>query len=306
MPELVEQINELSVKMTEIGDAVQTAQDTATRAENKKGETDPAVLESITKASEAATKAVEELNEIKTAMAAHDKVVEYMEKAINRMSANDPRGPETSELEMKARDATNRYLRSGEAFPADVVEGMTKALISKSFFGVTDEVRQMHEKTMIAGVNPSGGYFIRPERSATMIKRIFETSPMRNVSNIETTSSDVLEFIIDDDVRIIKRVTLHEISLVPFPANELAQVSGFKSDETTKHSYPDVKKLDKRAIEKVLSDSGLFSSKAATYIASQMPSDSVQEPSEVEKALAALKAKADNVLIQHALTKALR
>ena len=199
MPELVEQINELSVKMTEIGDAVQTAQDTATRAENKKGETDPAVLESITKASEAATKAVEELNEIKTAMAAHDKVVEYMEKAINRMSANDPRGPETSELEMKARDATNRYLRSGEAFPADVVEGMTKALISKSFFGVTDEVRQMHEKTMIAGVNPSGGYFIRPERSATMIKRIFETSPMRNVSNIETTSSDVLEFIIDDD-----------------------------------------------------------------------------------------------------------
>ena len=115
---------------------------------------------------------------------------------------------------------------------------------------------------------------------------------------------DDIEF--DDDVRIIKRVTLHEISLVPFPANELAQVSGFKSDETTKHSYPDVKKLDKRAIEKVLSDSGLFSSKAATYIASQMPSDSVQEPSEVEKALAALKAKADNVLIQHALTKALR
>ncbi len=198
MTELVEQINALAKKMDDIGTAANAAQEAATRAETKSGVQDPVMLEGIKKASEDAAKAVEELNEIKASMAAHDKTVEYVEKAINRMGANDPNGG-VSEMEQKARDATNRYLRTGEAFPTDVVENVTKALIGKSFFGVTDEVRQMYEKTMIAGVNPSGGYFIRPERSATMIKRIYETSPMRQISNIETTSSDVLEFIIDDD-----------------------------------------------------------------------------------------------------------
>lgn len=235
-------------------------------------------------------------------------------------------------------------------------------------------------------------------------------------------SRDDIEF--EDDVRIIKKVSLHEISLVAFPANEMAQVSGFKSghrDEETKtvvpfqsglaiaptdrvwssseargrvrtatgsteapsasyrknfmwfdssapedfgsyklpfvdivngtrmaiprainnvaarlnqtdipasdkarirtivqryqdkfkksdihHDYLEVKDFDKRTLEKALSDSGAFSNKAATYIASQMPGDPVEEPmTEVEKALEALNSKADGILINNALSKAL-
>ncbi len=120
------------------------------------------------------------------------------------------------------------------------------------------------------------------------------------------TSREDIEFD-DDGVRILKKVELPEISLVPFPANELAKVSGFKGDSTEKHSYTDVKDFDKRALEKALSDSGAFSNKAATYIASQMSGDPTQEPmTEVEKALEALNSKADNVLINHALTNALK
>ncbi len=193
-----EQINALGDKMSAIGQAAKTAQETATRAEDKAGNIDPAVQESITKASEAATQAVEELNQLKTEMTAIQKTSEYVEKAVARMGANDPKY-DNQEMELKAADATARYLRTGQAFPDDVAENVVKALVSKSFFGVDEYKRESEIKTLIAGINPQGGYFIRPERSATMIRRIFETSPMRSVSNIETTTSDVLEFIIDDN-----------------------------------------------------------------------------------------------------------
>lgn len=199
MPEFVEQINLLSQKMDDIGKAAAAAQEAANRAEKKSGEQDPAMIESIQKASEAAAKAAEDVSEIKTSMAAHDKTVEFVEKAINRMAANDPRMGGRSEIEQKAAEATARYLRTGEAFPVDVAEAVVKSLIGNSMYGISEDRRTMYEKNMIAGIGPTGGYFIRPERSATMIQRIFETSPLRSVANIETTSSDVLEFIIDDD-----------------------------------------------------------------------------------------------------------
>lgn len=232
----------------------------------------------------------------------------------------------------------------------------------------------------------------------------------------------------EDDVRIIKKVDLHEISLVPFPANEMAMISGYKgrhmdleiktvtpfqsglpiastdrvwsaseavsrvrqaTGSTEKPSasyrrnfmwfdnsapeefgsyklpfvdvingtrtviprainniaarldqtdipasdkasirnlvsryqekfkksddvmnYLEVKELNRRAFENVLRDSGLFSGKAATYIASRMPGDPVQEPRDDEaKALEILKrmnSSADEYLVKYALNDILK
>lgn len=202
MPDKVDEIKELNdtiVKYAESVTALQSEHKSLKEAAKKSDKEFKALEDGvINKAAEASAKALAEAQELKQKMEAIEKTAAYMEKAMSRMGSADGDG-EAKEMEAKASDQTARYLRTGQSLDNDVAEAVVKALHSKCFYGVDDSKKENEIKTLIAGSNPDGGYFIRPERSATMIKRIFETSPMRNLANIETTGSDTLEFIIDDD-----------------------------------------------------------------------------------------------------------
>ena len=190
----IKEITELSEKIEGYQKSVAEAQDAATKSQK-----DANVLIKVVekKAAEEAAKQAEEIQGLQLKLGAVEKTAEYIEKAISRMGSASSDGP--SEMEEKASEQTARYLRTGEAMDNDVAAAVVTAMCEKSFYGVPQHRRENEIKTLIAGVNPQGGYFIRPERSATMIKRIFETSPVRNIANIETTSSDSMEFVIDDD-----------------------------------------------------------------------------------------------------------
>ena len=55
-------------------------------------------------------------------------------------------------------------------------------------------------KSMVTGSNPDGGYLTTPDRRTDIsVKRIFETSPMRALANIITTTSNEVEIPIDDN-----------------------------------------------------------------------------------------------------------
>lgn len=54
-------------------------------------------------------------------------------------------------------------------------------------------------KAMSTDVNPDGGYLVRPELSDTIVSRIFETSPLRGVANVEQTGSKSIDILIDDN-----------------------------------------------------------------------------------------------------------
>lgn len=54
-------------------------------------------------------------------------------------------------------------------------------------------------KAMSTDVNPDGGYLVRPELSNFVVSRVFETSPLRQVANIETIGSKSIEVLIDDN-----------------------------------------------------------------------------------------------------------
>lgn len=54
-------------------------------------------------------------------------------------------------------------------------------------------------RAMSTDSNPNGGYLVMPELSATVVGRVFETSPIRLVANIEQAGSKSREFLIDDD-----------------------------------------------------------------------------------------------------------
>jgi HK97 family phage major capsid protein len=189
---------ELNTKMDKVLDAATKAQEMATKAIDD-GITGAALEEKLKPVLEASTKAAEEAQELKTQMDAVQKTQEYFEKLYTRLGDNSNGDNEAKEFSEKAGQQMARYLRKGIAVDEDVVKGVIELQLKGGFYGVEDYVLENEVKTLIAGNNPQGGYFIRPERSATMVQRIFETSPVRGVANIETTSSDILEFLIDDD-----------------------------------------------------------------------------------------------------------
>lgn len=199
MSEMIAEIKALSVKLEETLKGTADAQVLNDRMKSElKGDIDSLRQETVDRAAEATTKALESAQLLKQKLDAVEKTADYVEKAIARMDgAGD--GDQNKEMEEKAREQTARYLRKKTPMDDDVAEAVIRAMTKKSFHGVEDHVKDNEIKTMIAGSNPDGGYFIRPERSTQMIQRIFETSPMRGISNVVTTSSDVLEMLIDDD-----------------------------------------------------------------------------------------------------------
>lgn len=88
---------------------------------------------------------------------------------------------QADELEAKHAEAFSDYMRHGIA-----PEG-----VKASSDGL--EVRAMSTDN-----NPDGGYLVRPALSNMVITRVFETSPMRMLANIETTSSKSIDILIDD------------------------------------------------------------------------------------------------------------
>lgn len=52
-------------------------------------------------------------------------------------------------------------------------------------------------KTLSVGSDPDGGYWVTPDMSGRVVRKVFETSPMRQEANVQTISTDALEGIED-------------------------------------------------------------------------------------------------------------
>jgi len=123
-----------------------------------------------------------------------------------------------------------KYLRKGVHVPVEVVQVYCEGVAQKSFIHADESKIAAYTKDLVEGSNPAGGYFITPERSTQIMKRVFETSPMRSIANTVTTSSDSIEMIIDDDevdcgwvgeTESRAGTTTPEIGLLTIPVHEL-------------------------------------------------------------------------------------
>lgn len=195
MSEVIDEIKNLNEKL----DKTLLAAHEAQKANEEMKDSFTATNSTVQKAVEEATKAMESAQESKQKLDAIEQTQKYIEKMVARMGSNSSGSSENDELAKKAGEAMASYLRSGNAIDPAISEEVVRSLCSKSFHGINEHRRESEIKTLIAGNNPAGGYFIRPDRSAKMIKRIFESSPIRSYASIETTASDTLEILIDDD-----------------------------------------------------------------------------------------------------------
>lgn len=93
---------------------------------------------------------------------------EDLVKAANAFAKE--RKAEISLDEFKAyRDGLNVYMRRGGNTPASVMAAMS------------------------VGSDPDGGYTVTPDTSGRIVKKLFETSPMRQVASVTTIGTDRLE-----------------------------------------------------------------------------------------------------------------
>lgn len=132
------------------------------------------------------------------------------------------------------------------------------------------------------------GLFLKAKlpRADTLVSgRIIPQIKIKSITKM-SIGFRVKEFSIDEEgVRTLEKVDLMEISLVTFPANPLASVTDFKCLD-----IDDVKEIKTcRQFEKALRDSGAFSNKAATLLASNFQGELDDQQPETDEDLESLK-----------------
>lgn len=131
-------------------------------------------------------------------------IIEAQQKAraqVYMAAQVDPR--DRTPEEVKAYDELEKAICGTHYTPkADVVEAGIKAGVERLYGHLTESKRAKvlaFYKDLVAGSGPDGGYFLMPDRAEEMVRRIFETSPVRTIADVVTTTSDVYEIPLDDD-----------------------------------------------------------------------------------------------------------
>lgn len=90
------------------------------------------------------------------------------------------------------------YLRKGLKPSDEALGDVAQNLVEKSMASREESVIA-HQKSLVTGSNPDGGYLVFPDRRTDIqVNRIFETSPVRSVCRVITTTSNEAEIIIND------------------------------------------------------------------------------------------------------------
>ena len=191
---------EVLEKMGEIGKAVKEARDMAENAEKAVGKLEGLDKEKVEKALDSAGKLVEQVQEMKAKHVESEKATvalgEEHELLKKELYARKSSGDNDVE-DLLYSQKFNYFLRKGINMNAEEIAGFAKEHSMKAF--KYKEGQEVCEKDLIAGIKPDGGYWVQPERSSQIVSRIFETSPVRQVANVVTSSTDTMEFIIDDN-----------------------------------------------------------------------------------------------------------
>lgn len=139
------------------------------------------------------------------------------QKEIDRLEAEikrtyNPSDQGKDDINVKYLQAFQKYLITGENLTPELIKEYNVEAVHKTFGGnkASDRI-EFIAKTLATDIGPNGGYFIIPQRVDQTIQRIFETDPMRAISNVIETTSTSIEIIIDDqDIDTIEKPTERE------------------------------------------------------------------------------------------------
>lgn len=154
-----------------------------------KGYADPLLEQQVDKANADIAKLSDEL---KALTKAHDNV----ELAINRGTNGGKGGDEIKAL-AEFQQYTRGRVHSADSLTVEGFRAYKKAFASYLRRG--DSVPADIRAAMSVGSDPDGGFYVTPDTSGTIVQKIFETSPIRQIAAVQTISTDALEGYADTD-----------------------------------------------------------------------------------------------------------
>lgn len=165
---------------------------------SKLGKDDPLVTEKLEKIEKSLDQAVEGKAAIDAAIEAERKEREDLEARLNRNGIQaDSEKDAKAQLELKEFNVVLEGLaseRKRKFEPLDR-EGFDQYKAAQDHFlrHGKEDLSPEEVKTMSVGSDADGGYFVTPDTTGRTVRKIFETSPIRQVASVQTISTDKLE-----------------------------------------------------------------------------------------------------------------
>lgn len=130
--------------------------------------------------SEKLSKINADIDKFATELKAAGERADKLETAFKR--APGSRDEEKAEAVEMERKAIREFMRKGgQSYMGDYFSGHAEF------------------KSMSVGSDPDGGYTVLPDTSGQIVKKLYETSPMRQIASVQTISTDALEGLTDKD-----------------------------------------------------------------------------------------------------------
>lgn len=170
-------------------------------AELKKGVSDPVLTERLEKIEKSLDDGSEAKQKIESAIAAERKEREDLELRLQRLGVKGNGDGAKAELERKefnlllAAQAAEQKQAAVELDQKGYDE--YKAAFER-FMRKNDRLLSPDEvKTLSVGSDPDGGYLVTPDTSGRVVKKVYETSPIRQLASVQPISTDALEGVED-------------------------------------------------------------------------------------------------------------
>ncbi len=167
----------------------------------KLGGADTVLTERLAKIETSLDKAVEGKAALDAAIEAEKKEREELELKFNRMGVSKDGDAGKRELEVKTHNlqlAAHNAERKEVFAPLDEKGYDDYKAAHSRYLRKGDRLLTSDEvKTLSVGSDPDGGYYVTPDTGGRIVKKVYETSPMRQICNVQSISTDALEGIED-------------------------------------------------------------------------------------------------------------
>lgn len=162
---------------------------------------DPVVKDKLSKIEQSLDAAVEGKAKLEAAIAAEKKEREELELKLNRMGITKTGDAGKRELEIKSLNLILGAHNSAKSRPFTPLDEKGfdeyKAAQERYLRKGLDELELGERKTLSVGSDADGGYFVTPDTTGMIVKKVYETSPIRQIASVQVISTDALEGIED-------------------------------------------------------------------------------------------------------------
>ncbi|MBU6430048.1 MAG: phage major capsid protein, partial [Cyanobacteria bacterium REEB65] len=197
-----EELKKLLQQQGEAFEAFKKSHEETVAELKKKGSNDPVLLERLSRIEASLDKAAEAKAAIEAKLGAEKKEREELELKMGRMNLSGHSEESAKRaVEIKTFNDTlnaNAKARNRGFTPLDEPGYAAYKAAQDHYFREGKENLTADEvKILSVGSDPDGGYFVTPDVTGRIVKKVYETSPVRQNANVQTISTDALEGIED-------------------------------------------------------------------------------------------------------------